>query len=69
MTKMLRELRYAAGLKQEDFAAQLGVPRQTVSAIERGERMLLVLELWDYLRPLKMSVAEFVTQLDKALEK
>ena len=34
MENRIRELRKAAGLRQEDLARQLGVTRQTVNAIE-----------------------------------
>ena len=64
MSRMLRELREEAGMRQEDLAAELDVVRQTVSAIERGERMLMVLELFDYLRPLGLKPSEFVARLE-----
>ena len=64
MSRMLRELREDAGMRQEDLAAKLGVVRQTVSAIERGERMLMVLELFEYLRPLGLGPSEFVARLE-----
>lgn len=51
-------------MRQEDLAAKLGVVRQTVSAIERGERMLMVLELFEYLRPLGLGPSEFVARLE-----
>ena len=51
-------------MRQEDLAAELDVVRQTVSAIERGERMLMVLELFDYLRPLGLKPSEFVARLE-----
>ena len=51
-------------MRQEDLAAELGVVRQTVSAIERGERMLMVLELWQYLHPLGITPSEFVARLE-----
>jgi len=62
MSRMLRELREEAGMRQEDLAAELGVVRQTVSAIERGERMLMV--LFEYLRPLGLRPSEFVDRLE-----
>ncbi len=51
-------------MRQEDLAAKLGVVRQTVSAIERGERMLMVLELFEYLRPFGLKPNEFVARLE-----
>ena len=64
MSGMLRQLREDAGMRQEDLAAELGVVRQTVSAIERGERMLMVLELFQYLRPLGVKPSDFVARLE-----
>ena len=37
MENRIRELRKAAGLRQEDLARQLGVTRQTVNAIENNK--------------------------------
>ena len=37
MENRIRELRKAAGLRQEDLARELGVTRQTIVAIERGD--------------------------------
>ena len=37
MENRIRELRKAAGLRQEDLARELGVTRQTINAIEKGE--------------------------------
>jgi DNA-binding XRE family transcriptional regulator len=67
MTALLRELRERAGFKQEELAEQIGAVRQTVSAIERGERMLMTLELWIYLRPLKVTPPQFIVMLDERL--
>ncbi len=56
-------------MRQEDLAAKLNVVRQTVSAIERGERMLMVLELFAYLRPFGIKPSEFVARLEAELSK
>lgn len=69
MSRMLRELRENAGMRQEDLAVKLGVVRQTVSAIERGERMLMVLELFSYLDPLGVRPNIFVASVEEALER
>ena len=37
MENCIRDLRKAAGLRQEDLAAQLGVTRQTIIAIENDK--------------------------------
>ena len=36
MENRIRELRKAAGLRQEDLARELGVTRQTINAIENN---------------------------------
>ena len=37
MKNNIKQLRKQAGLRQEDMANQLGVTRQTIVAIERGD--------------------------------
>ena len=37
MENSIRMLRKAAGLRQEDLAERLGVPRQTINAIENNK--------------------------------
>ena len=37
MENNIRQLRKAAGLRQEDLAQALGVTRQTINAIEKGD--------------------------------
>lgn len=37
MENRIRELRKAAGLRQEDLARELGVTRQTINAIENNK--------------------------------
>ena len=65
MSRMLRQMREGAGMRQEDLAVKLGEVRQTVSAIERGERMLLALELFAYLRPFGIKPSEFIARLGR----
>lgn len=45
---ILREARLAAGLKQQELSARLKRGKNFVSDIERGARMLDVLEFIDY---------------------
>jgi putative transcriptional regulator len=58
MENRVRELRTAAGLRQEDLAERLGVSRQTVISIESG-RYNPSLELaWRLSKTLGVSIEE-----------
>ena len=58
MTNRVRELRVAAGLRQEDLAHHVGVSRQTVISIESG-RYNPSLELaWKLSRTLGVTIEE-----------
>ena len=67
LTQILIDYRKQSGMTQEEFATQLGWHRQTVSAVERGERMLLILEVFDYLRPFNISPLSFIERLEAEL--
>lgn len=67
LTGLLVDLRKESGMTQEEFADKLGWVRQTVSAIERGERMLMVLELVEYLKPFNLSASAFMETLEREL--
>jgi putative transcriptional regulator len=58
MVNRVKELRVAAGLRQEDLAASTGVSRQTIISIERG-RYNPSLELaWKLARRLGVTIEE-----------
>jgi transcriptional regulator with XRE-family HTH domain len=64
---LLRELRVAAGLRQEDVAEKLGVVQSLVSKYESGERRLDILELRRLCKVLGISLGDFVAALEKKL--
>ena len=58
MVNRVKDLRVAAGLRQEDLAASAGVSRQTIISIERG-RYNPSLELaWKLSRMLGVTIEE-----------
>jgi putative transcriptional regulator len=58
MENRIRELRVAAGLRQEDLAKMVGVSRQTIISVENG-RYNPSLELaWKLSRALNRSIEE-----------
>lgn len=58
MVNRVKDLRVAAGLRQEDLAASTGVSRQTIISIERG-RYNPSLELaWKLARRLGVTIEE-----------
>jgi putative transcriptional regulator len=58
MVNRVKDLRVAAGLRQEDLAARTGVSRQTIISIERG-RYNPSLELaWKLARTLGVTIEE-----------
>jgi putative transcriptional regulator len=66
MVNRVKDLRVAAGLRQEDLAASTGVSRQTIISIERG-RYNPSLELaWKLARMLGVTIEElfFFTEGD-----
>jgi transcriptional regulator with XRE-family HTH domain len=69
LLKLLRELREAAGLRQEDVATRLKRPQSFVSKYESGERRLDVLELVDVCATLNLTLADFAKLLQDRLLK
>lgn len=65
---LLRKLRTEAGLRQSDVAAKLRRPQSFVSKYESGERRLDILELRQLCPVLRISLAEFVKQLETRLK-
>ena len=55
--QLVRRLREAAGLSQEDFAARAGVHRTYIGGIERGERNPTLTTIYRLARALRVSPA------------
>ena len=67
LQRLLRGLREAKELRQEDVAEALEVPQSFVSKIESGERRLDILELREVCEVLGISLAKFCKQLEEAI--
>jgi transcriptional regulator with XRE-family HTH domain len=67
LQNLLRQLRLAAGLRQQDLAQRLCEPQSFVSKYERGERRLDVLELRRVCDELGVPLQEFVRRLEAVL--
>ncbi len=64
---LLRELRMGARMKQAELSRALGRPQPYISAIETGHRRVDLVEIRDICKVLGITLAEFVTSLEKAL--
>ena len=69
LQRLLRELREAKRLRQEDVAEALEVPQSFVSKVESGERRLDILELREVCEVLGVSMAKFCKQLEERISK
>jgi transcriptional regulator with XRE-family HTH domain len=67
LVALLRELREAAGLTQEELAVRLQRDQPWVSVVESGQRRIDLIELRDVCRALSMTLVEFVTTLESRL--
>jgi transcriptional regulator with XRE-family HTH domain len=65
---LLRRIRLASGLRQQDIAARLHVPQSFVGKYESGERYLGVMELRAICRALGVSLASFVEMLEAQID-
>ena len=63
LTRLLRELRQKAGLRQVDVAERLCEPQNFVSRYESGERRLDVIELTNVAHALGMTLEEVLELL------
>jgi hypothetical protein len=63
----LRDMRTAAGLRQEDLAAALRREQSWWSRVERGVRRLDVLELRDVCHLCGTTVADFIEALEQRI--
>jgi transcriptional regulator with XRE-family HTH domain len=68
VSELLRELRVAAGLRQEHIAAILHVPQSFVSKYESGERRLDIMEVRGLCKVFGITLQEFAGLLEKKLE-
>ena len=58
--KQVRELRAQAGYSQESFATKVGLHRTYMSAIERGEHNVSLLNIKKIAKALKVAVGELM---------
>lgn len=54
----IKEYRVRYNLKQEDLAAMVGVCRETISGLERGERNPSLVLAWNVARALNSNIDE-----------
>ncbi len=66
--KQLRQAREDKGLTQIELAESLGQTQSFVSKVERGERRLDIVELWEFCRALELSFPHFVDEIDRLLD-
>ena len=67
VTALLSEFREKAGITQVDLANKLGVTQSYVSKVERGERLLDVIQLREFCKALDTDLIMFVKKLEKRL--
>jgi putative transcriptional regulator len=58
MENQIRELRAAAGMRQEDLARQVGVSRQTIISVESGRYNPSLTLAWKLSRALGKSIED-----------
>ena len=69
LLELVREVRLAAGVTQEELSRKLGRPQSFVSDVERGTRRLDVLELRDICGHLAHPFVELVAEYDRRIDK
>ena len=67
LQRLLRELRLAAGLRQQDVADLIKEPQSFISKYESGERRLDVLELREVCSSIGITLERFAALLEKRL--
>lgn len=65
MRVLLREARREAGFTQAQLAQRLDLPQSVVSNVERGERRLDLVELWNYCDGLGIDLMDFVQRFQQ----
>lgn len=68
LLELVREIRLAAGVTQEELSRKLGRPQSFVSDVERGTRRLDVLELRDLCGYLGQPFVDFVAEYERRLQ-
>lgn len=69
VVELLREHRAKAGLTQVELAALLGVTQSFVSKLERGERVLEIIQLRFICQTLGTTLPKFTNTLEKRIAK
>jgi transcriptional regulator with XRE-family HTH domain len=69
MQKVLSAARRKSGMTQSDLADRLAVPQSFVSKVERGERLLDVVEFVHYVHALDQNAAKIFSTLVREIEK
>lgn len=64
---LLRQVRVAAGLSQQDLAEHLEKPQSFVSKYEQGERRLDLLELREICLGIGISLVDFVRRFEEGI--
>jgi transcriptional regulator with XRE-family HTH domain len=67
VTALLSELREKTRITQVDLAHKLGVTQSYISKVERGERLLDVIQLREFCKALDTDLTTFVKKLEKRL--
>jgi ribosome-binding protein aMBF1 (putative translation factor) len=67
LQNLLRDLRKQKGYKQKELADLLRVPQSFVSKYEVGERRLDILEIRNICYVLRISLADFVGELERRI--
>jgi transcriptional regulator with XRE-family HTH domain len=68
LMRLLRQIRLAANMRQEDLAEALGRPQSFVSKYEKGDRRLDFLEIRQICQAVGVSLIDFVKRLEESLQ-
>jgi transcriptional regulator with XRE-family HTH domain len=68
LCQMLQDTRIAKGLTQVELAAKLNIHQTEVSRVERGITRVDLLELYDFLDAMGVSLLDFVAELEERLK-
>lgn len=62
---LVRQLRVAAGMSQEEFADRCGVHRTYIGSIERGEKAITLETAQKIVEALNISLSQFFQKLEE----